>query len=311
MPPAERLVRLLLVSARVIPPRFALWLGGLLGDLIGQLPHRDVKRAREHLALAYPGQDAAWCVRTARRCFRHFGRMALWTLATTQADPRRLGRKLAVEGHDNWRAIVRACRSGQGTMGMAGHLGNWELLARAAAVSVPLTVIGRRLRWPLADRLVWESRTSGGAHLVYQDADVRETIRELRAGRFVATLPDQDIPRLAGVHVPWFGRPAYTPIGPGILAQLAGGWVQPGYCYLRPLGGLRWRWVLHVGPRVRFPRFADREQGAREIMAWTMAYQEQVVRRMPEQWAWWHRRWRTPVPEARGLQPAMKPLDAG
>jgi hypothetical protein len=226
MPPAERLVRLLLAAARVVPPRFALWLGGLLGDLVGQLPHRDVKRAREHLALAYPGQDAAWCARTARRCFRHFGRMALWTLATAHADPRRLGRGVAVEGRGNWRAIVRACRSGQGTMGMAGHLGNWELLARVAAVSVPLTVIGRRLRWPLADRLVWESRTSGGAHLVYQDADVRETIRELRAGRYVATLPDQDIPRLAGVHVPWFGlhpgrarhpRPARRRLGPARL----------------------------------------------------------------------------------------------
>ncbi len=292
----ERLVRLGLASARVIPPRLALWLGGLLGDLLGRLPLRDVRRAREHLAIAYPGQPPDWHARTTRRCFRHFGRMALWTLATAQADPRQLRRHIVVEGGDNWRDIVRACRHGEGTMGMAGHFGNWELLARAAATSVPLTVIGRRLRWPLADRLVWESRISGGAHLVYQDGDIRETIRELRSGRFVATLPDQDIPRLAGVHVPWFGRPAYTPSGPAVLAQLAGGNVQPGFCYLRPLGGLRWTWVLHSGPRVRFPRYRDREAGAREIMAWTMAYQEALVRRFPEQWAWWHRRWRTPPP---------------
>lgn len=293
MPPAERLIRLLLRLACAVPPRLALWLGGLLGDLLGRLPLRDVRLARDHLARAFPDRDAAWHRRTARRCFRHFGRMALWTICTAHADPRRMRRGLAVEGGDHLRALARACRRGDGTMGMAGHLGNWELLARVAATIVPLTVIGRRLRWPWADRLVWELRTAGGAHLVYQDDDVRETIRELRAGRFVATLPDQDIPRLAGDFVPWFGIPARTPTGPGVLAQLAGGWVQPGHCLLAARGGYRWTWVFHCGPRVRFPRGPDREATTRAILAWTMAYQEALVRRAPEQWVWWHRRWRS------------------
>lgn len=291
--PRERAVRLLLRCGRILRPRVALWLGGLVGDLVGRLPLRDVRRAREHLAIAYPEQPPAWHARTTRRCFRHFGRMALWTIATVERDPRSLRRGLVVEGRESWRELARACRRGEGTMGMAGHFGNWELLARVAATVVPLSVIGRRLRWPLADKLVWEARTAGGAHLVYQDADARDLIRELRAGRYVATLPDQDIPRLAGVHVPWFGRPAHTPAGPGVLAQLAGGWVQPGHCLLVARGGYRWTWVLHCGPRVRFPRNKDRDAGTREIMAWTMAYQEALVRRAPEQWVWWHRRWRT------------------
>jgi KDO2-lipid IV(A) lauroyltransferase len=289
---AERCARLGLRVARVVPPGFALWLGGVLGDLVGRLPLRDVRRARQHLAQVFPGQER----RLTRRCFRHFGRMALWTIATATIDPRRLRRQVAVEGWANMHALARACRRGEGTMGMAGHFGNWELLARVAATVVPLTVIGKRLRWPWADRLVWEARNAGGAHLVYQDDDVRNTIRELRAGRFVATLPDQDIPRLAGDWVPWFGRPAYTPTGPAVLAQLAGGWVMPGHCYLRHCGGHRWRWVQHAGPRVRFARTRDREADARTIMAWTMAYEEALVRQHPEQWVWWHRRWRTQRP---------------
>lgn len=296
-PLRERAVRLALACLRAVPPRLALWAGGLLGDLVGRLPHRDVRRARAHLAIAYPDRDAAWHARTARRCFRHFGRMALWTLATAGRDPHRLRRGLAVEGAGNLRALAAACRRGEGTMGMAGHLGNWELLARVSASVVPLTVIGRRLRWPLADRLVWELRRAGGARLVYQDADVREAIRELRSGRFVATLPDQDIPRLAGDWVPWYGRPAYTPTGPAVLAMLGGGVVQPGHCLLAARGGYRWTWVLHVGPRVRFPRLPDRAAGARAIMAWTMAYEEALVRRAPEQWVWWHPRWRTRPPD--------------
>jgi KDO2-lipid IV(A) lauroyltransferase len=293
---AERAVRLALRLARICPPRFALWLGGLLGDLVGRLPLRDVRLARLHLARAFPGESAAWHQRTAQRCFRHFGRMALWTLVTNACDPRTLRRGLAVEGADNLRRIVTASRQGEGTMGMAGHLGNWELLARVIATVAPVTVIGRRLRWPWADRLVWELRSRGGARLVYQDDDVRLSIRELRTGRYVGTLPDQDIPRLTGDWVPWFGHDAYTPTGPAVLAQLGGGWIAPGHCLLVARGGYRWNWVMHIGPRVRFARGADREAGARAIMAWTMAYQERLVRRAPEQWVWWHRRWRTQRP---------------
>ena len=58
--------------------------------------------------------------------------------------------------------------------------------------------------------------------------------------------------------------------------------------------------LLHVrtGARRFRPRSADRDADARRIMAWTTAYQEAVVRRKPEQWVWWHRRWRTRPPEA-------------
>lgn len=295
---AEALARTALRCARIIPPGFAMWLGGILGDAFARLPMRDQRRAREHLARAFPERGPAWHAKTARAVFRHFGRMGMWTLTTMHQDPRWLRSRIAFEGGDNMRALAAACRRGEGTMGMAGHFGNWELLSRVAATLVPLTVIGRRLRWPWVDRLVWESRASGGAHLVYQDDDVREAIRELRRGRYVATLPDQDIPRLAGDWVPWFGHPAYTPTGPAVLARFVDGWVQPGYLYLRHRGGFRWIWVQHCGPRVRFTRSADRDADARRIMAWTTAYQETVVRRKPEQWVWWHRRWRTRPPEA-------------
>jgi KDO2-lipid IV(A) lauroyltransferase len=289
----ERLLRLALRCGRAVPLRAAMWFGGLLGALAAHLPLREARYCREHLAIAFPERDRRWHARTALRVWRHFGRMMAWLLVTGGAEPLRLRRGVAVEGADNLRALARACRRGEGTLGMAGHFGNWELLARVAATVVPLTVIGRTLRWPPADRLIWELRTAGGARLARQDDDVRALIRELRAGRFVATLPDQDIARLAGEFVPWFGRPAYTPTGPAVLAQLAGGWVMPGHCLLVARGGYRWSFVLHAGPRVRFPRGADRATDARAIMAWAMAYQEALVRRHPEQWVWWHRRWRT------------------
>lgn len=284
----ERLLNALVDCGRMIPPALAWRLGAGVGALVGSLPIRDARRCREHLAIAYPDKEAAWIRRTARATFRHFGAMALWTFATLRCDPRTLCRGVMLEGVGNLRVLIDACRRGEGTVGFTGHVGNWELVSRLGALVLPLTVVGRRLRSPLADRLVQAARVASGAHLVYQDADLREFTRELRAGRILATLTDQDIPRLAGVFVPWYGRLAWTPSGPAALAMLTRSAVQPAFLY-RKAG----RWVLHFGPRRRFARSGDLAADVLAITAWTTAYQEAIVRRAPEQWAWWHKRWRT------------------
>ncbi len=285
------LLRLVLCAARACPPRFAWWLGERLGWLAGALPLRDVRRCATHLAKAFPERDGAWIERTTRRCFRHFGATALWTLATWTRDAVALRRGIMVEGADHLRELVRAGRRGEGTVVYTGHLGNWELLARTFGGLTPSAVIGRRLRDPALDALVQQQRTSGGATVVYQDTDVRELVRILRGGRLIATLTDQDVPHLTGCFVPWFGELAWTPVAPAALALVARVAVQPFFLYRRA-----GRWVLHAGPRVRFPRGADRTADQLTITTWATAYEEALVRLQPEQWVWWHKRWRTRPP---------------
>ena len=278
----------LLACARVIPPGFAWWLGGVLGDAFGRLPMRDQGRARAHLARAFPERGRWWIERTARASFRHVGRMALATLATLDRDAHGLRKGVLVEGAEHVRALLAATRRGEGTVCFTGHFGNWELFARIGGALIPLTVVGRRLRNPLADHLVQGARTRSGARLLYQDSPIRAFVHELRAGRMLAVLIDQDIPRLPGAFVPWFGIPAHTPTGPAGLALLTGAAAQPAFLYRRA-----GRWVLHAGPRRRFPRSGDRDADAAAITAWATAYEEALVRRHPEQWVWWHRRWHT------------------
>jgi KDO2-lipid IV(A) lauroyltransferase len=284
----ERAAALAVRLMRIIPPPLAWRFGGWCGELFAACSSREPRRAHQHLAKAYPGQPAPWIERTVRRTFRHAGSMALWTLSTLHRRPTELRRGIAVEGAGNMRELARACRRGEGTVVTTGHLGNWELFARVGSTLVPTTMVGRRLRSPVADRLVQGARSSSGGRVIYQDAELREFVRELRSGRGLAILPDQDVPRLAGVFVPWFGVPAYTPSGPAALALLTGVAVQPMFLFRRSA-----RWVLHIGPRRRFARSADRERDVHEITAWAMAYEEALVRRFPHQWVWWHPRWRT------------------
>ncbi len=284
----SKLVPLIQASLRCIPPRLAWRLGGWVGEVVGSLPTRDAKRCRSMLAKGYPEKDAAWVERMARKTFRHVMRMALWTAATMHWDIRRMHRGIVVESPENLRELIRSLKRGEGTVGFTGHVGNWELLSRIGTVFGPLTVVGKRLRSPLADALVQGTRTGTGARLLYQDAPFADFARDVRSGRLLAFLIDQDIERLAGTFVPWFGDLAYTPTGPAAIAQLTR---SPVVCvFLYEKAG---RWVLHCSPRIRFPRTRDTASDVLAITSWATAYEEAIVRRTPHQWAWWHLRWRT------------------
>jgi len=275
---------------RVLPSSFAWWFGGLLGWTFGGLHWRDQNDARTHLRRAWPDRDAAWIERITRNNFRHHGRMALWSLANFHHPPQAIQRGIVVEGADNLRAAIRASRRSEGTVIFSGHFGNWELLGRAHAAMAPLAMIGKRMRNPDLDALLIQLRLAmPNAQIIYQDQGVMPALRALREGRLLSALADQDVKRLTMAHVPWFGIPAATPIGPAQLARISGCALQPVFCYRK--GG---RWVVHWGPRRLCARTADREADATALMAWVTAYFEQLVRRHPEQWVWWHRRWRTP-----------------
>lgn len=306
MSAAARIAALAWRCGRLLPPRRALWLGGVLGHAYAHLGGRDNRRAREHLAIAFPEHDRAWVERTARRCFRHFGRMVLWTLATLHVPPARLRRVVGVTGLDVLREVARAARRGQGAVAISAHLGNWEVLARITGTLMPVTVVGRRLDDPGLNALVERLRCEAGNACIYQDQGLTPCVRAVRGGAVLALLADQDVPRLQGAFVPWFGRLAHTPIGPAAIHLLTRQPVMIGLSYFSGR-----RWVLHWGPVRPCRPSGDRNADLLDLTAWATAEVEALVRRHPEQWPWWHKRWRTrpedrpeaPVAGARQREP--------
>ena len=286
-------------------PRFAWRFGAMAGWAFGGLHGREQQRARIHLAIAFPERDTRWINRTARRSFRHFGATFLWTLATLHLEQRRLRRGVMLEGTSNIKDLARACRQRHGTVCFTGHFGNWELLSRLGSIFCTLTSIGRRLRDPGLDALVVEMRTAGANQIVYTDQGARPALRALREGRALSVLVDQDIPALDSVFVPWFGQPVSTPVGPAQLAIATRSAVLLMFLYRKAD-----RWVIHTSPRFHWPVNADRLTAATALTAWVTAYEEHLVRRYPEQWVWWHKRWRTKEkPEAASQKSEVSQTD--
>ncbi|HEX2253521.1 MAG TPA: lysophospholipid acyltransferase family protein [Thermoanaerobaculia bacterium] len=258
-----------------------------VGRLSWWLGRRDRERAVAHLALALPELAAPERRRLARDCFVHQGVTLAEVLWLLQHDC------AAVEGlvdAEGWDGVAALAAAGRPILILTGHCGNWELLAALINCrGLGMAVVGRRLEEDDLQELLVGLRRRYGTETIErgEPGAPRRLLATLRDGRALGMLIDQDI-RGEGVWVPFFGRPAHTPVGAAKIAlrQLAA--VVPAFIERRPDG----RHLARFLPPLDLP---DDSTAATAVM--TAAIEAQV-RRRPEQWVWMHRRWRRQPPAA-------------
>jgi Kdo2-lipid IVA lauroyltransferase/acyltransferase len=118
----------------------------------------------------------------------------------------------------------------------------------------------------------------------------RLAIKALRAGRAVAFAADQNAGR-SGVFVPFFGRLASTHRGPALFAVKTDAPVFLGYC-VRTSNG----YAGGLEP-IEVDRSGKLDDVVYNITAAFTKRLEEVVRSVPDQYLWLHRRWKTRPPE--------------
>ncbi len=177
----------------------------------------------------------------------------------------------------------------RGVVFLTGHLGNWEIGGAAvSARDVPLAVVALRQANPLFDRELVRTRERLGMRVIYKRDAPAEVLSVLNRGGAVALVADQN-PVRGGIPVDFFGRPANTARGPGVLALRSGARVFLGVAF-RISGG-------EPAYEVRFEELPVERSGEldRDVQGLVQAYTsrlEEAVREAPEQYFWQHRRWK-------------------
>lgn len=246
----------------------------------------------ENLRRAFPGRSPRWYRSVALRTYRHFGGEVVSTFRLARMPPEERRARFRVEGFDR---IAEPVSTGRGVLLLAGHFGNWEVAAVSMrSRGVPIDALVRRQRNPLFDGYLRETRKGLGTGVIYDREPLRAAMKSLRAGRVLALVADQNFTG-DGIFVEFFGSPASTVRGPGVLAMRTGAPVV--FLDPRREPGLRARYTVRYS-RLPQPESDDLESGVREL---TRAYTQRLeaaIRECPEQYFWFHRRWKTrPRPE--------------
>lgn len=286
------LIEGLLLLAKVLPRGTGLRIFDALGGLAGRVLERDRRRAMENLAVAFP--DAPEMVRGAmvRGMFRTLGRNAFDFLRFASAQPRRVEELVAdVDGE---RHLLDAYEVGRGVIVITGHIGCWELMpAYYGSRGFRSSVIGRRMKVSrLNDRLT-QVRARFSVKTIDRDSSPREPVSALKRGELLGVLIDQHT-SVAGVYVPFFDKPAFTPSGVAKLALMTRAPIVP----MATFRVANDRHRIVVMPPVDMPEEAlPRKEAVYQLTARCSQAIEDLIRIDPKQWVWFHRRWRDPEPD--------------
>ncbi len=248
-----------------------------LGYLSPYIFREETRRAHEHLRATLPDLDAA---KTIRRMFVHFSE-SIWELS-------RLRHWVPDLDAQARRVLDETLAEGKGVILITGHVGNWEILGQAiAAAGYPIATIATPFYDPRVTRWLDKWRAQRGLKILWRDGNSGKAIlRALRSNNLMAFLIDQNT-WTAGDYVPFFGRPAFTPTTPAALALRTGAPVI--FCWHH-----RRRKSHQITiERVIYERSGNHRRDVLTLTTLLSARLENVIRTVPEQWVWMHRRWRT------------------
>jgi KDO2-lipid IV(A) lauroyltransferase len=186
--------------------------------------------------------------------------------------------------------------TGRGYLMASAHVGNWEWLGAWTALTYGrVGVVYKPMHNPRTDAIAQDLRQRFGLKIFSTRERVpRELFAHIRGGGSAAILADQDA-RRRGRFIPFFGHPASTSVGLASLALRLRVPILPGFCVRDERGRFRIKLYPPLWPDPRAEHAAEEER----LMNAYHRCLEDVIRQAPEQYFWWHRRWKTqPRPAA-------------
>lgn len=271
-------------------PESASRLGGRLARLYLGIAASRRTILHGNLSNAFPELPPVEVAALARRSAENFGAAFIEFLDSLRFDRREIEDRVRVVGEEH---LAAARARGKGVFLLSAHFGSWELGAvRAGMLGEPISSVVRPLDNPLLEEELAKRRTRFGNRLIRKKDAAKEILRELRHGRTVAILVDQNVLPDEGVFVPFFGRLAATTPSLALLQLKTEAPVVPVFTW--PEGNGRYR--LEFEEPILAEQFSSansREERVRLATARYMAVTERAIRRDPAAWLWMHNRWRT------------------
>lgn len=268
-----------------LPQSWLLRLASLLSRLAAPLLSRRRRIARINLELCFP-ELSVEARQALLRGNERATMMGLFELLRAWfAPPSRLAGMAHVEGL----GLLRdALASGRGVLLLTAHFTCTELAARlvSEALGKPVRVVVRRNNAACLEAWLERARARVfGPSLAKKD--LRGLLKSLQSGEAVVYSADQNF-TYQNAFVPFFGVPAATLTSTPELLRRSGALMLVFFFHREDDGG----YCLRISPA--WPEWAEGNPVS-AAAAYMYALQEEV-RRHPEQYLWFHRRFKTRPP---------------
>lgn len=260
------------------------YLGALeTGEKWGRIAHRLMgsrrQQAIDNLRMCFPTERFVIIEETVQHVFESFGRSMADFLYLGGTNIELLLKTTRIEGIEN---LENALAKGKGVILMAGHVGNWErgpmMISHAGH---KIGVVIRDADTEGVNHIINGIREAAGTVVLARGKETRRILEMLRSNGIVGILSDQNSD---GIYLPFFGHLAGTNPGAGVLAAKTGAAVLFASCVYEGKGN----YLIQIREPIKESKDQTGEETMREFHSWL----EDLIRQYPDQWLWFHDRWR-------------------
>lgn len=270
----------------LLPLRILAGMGHGVGMLAYNLGSSRRKIALKNIQACFPEYAEAECERINKEHFSLVGQSVFTVPANMWIASKRFASRVEITQREHY---DRALAEGRNIILLAPHFVGLDVGGFAVSQERDAISMYQYAKNLLMDEIVKRGRGRYGGVLIERKAPLRQTIKAIRKGMPFYYLPDQDAGR-KGVFVPFFHPLASTVPALGKFAKMSNAVVIPVKTRVKPKGqGYE---VSFGAPLENYPSGDD--------MADTAAMNkavEAMIRTMPEQYFWVHKRFKTRPPE--------------
>ena len=241
-----------------------------------------------NLAKAFPEATPEFRRDLRDKIYRHFGRVFVEitrTFARGKSDLV-LARSRVIHPE----ILQRALQKNRGLIVFSAHFGNWEWipLILHSRLGKDIHSIARPMDNPLLEKQVREFRETMGSKIIYKQGSLRTILKRLAANEIIYLLIDQNTVPREGVFVDFFGQKASAITTVAQLYLKKNIPVVPVFLHYEGP-----QVVLEVLPEISYAQGADETKDVAALTQHLTGLIEAQVRKFPEQWLWFHDRWKT------------------
>lgn len=265
-----------------LPYSWQMAIGALIGRIAWLVARRRRHIAEVNIRLCYPRLSENKRAGLARAHFLSLGKGVVETALCWWGRESQLKQTFTLLGRDH---LKDALSRGKGAILLSAHFTTLELGGRLLALDTPFHVLYRQHKNPLFEYVMRRARRCRFEKAIPRN-DTRALLSSLRDGMPVWYAPDQNHGGPQSVFVPFFGIPTSTLTATARLAKSSGAAVVPFFQVRLPENE---GYLLVLCPALG--NFPTTDPAADTEHINTLL--ESVIREMPEQYLWVHRRFKT------------------
>jgi Kdo2-lipid IVA lauroyltransferase/acyltransferase len=277
------LLRFIVMVFCMLPWKLALNLGAFLSRFAIAFSPKRFKLSKDNIKIAFPEKSEEEIRKIAVESWKNLGMTIAETAKSSIMSKKSILKHCTLKTNPH---VDEYVRQKKGALIHTGHLGNWEMVNHVSQISgINTSVITRRVKNPYVDKWIKEVRVKFGGTVISHKSPFFSCVRNLKRGRFIGILMDQNTPK-GEIFVPFFGKMAATT---PLTALLALKTKSP----IVPLRIVRKDYkIIAEFEEPIIPTEDYSEEAVKNLVMKLNAKLEEWIKAEPHLWLWAHNRWK-------------------